>query len=238
MYDLHISCDQTDEIKGFIEIAEELGINGLVFTPKFSSLKNLEDFYEHIDELKEKTEIDIVKGVEIKAKSVKDLKKKIYKVRERATVVVVLGGDYKINRVSCEDSRVDVLSHPEYKRSDSGLDHVLAKKASENNVHIEINFRDILQTYGKVRSHVFAHIKKNLELAKKYEAPLVICSGARDKYELRGQKELSALLELFDLSKEESKRITQNVPRKLVEKNRKKVSGKIEFKGTEKIEEE
>ncbi|MFB6076279.1 MAG: ribonuclease P protein component 3 [Candidatus Aenigmatarchaeota archaeon] len=235
MYDLHISCDQTDEIKGFIEIAEYLGINGLVFTPRFSSVKELKNFYNYIDEIKEQTEIDIIKGVEIEAKSVKDLKKKIYKVREKATLVVVMGGDYTINRVSCEDSRVDILSHPEYKRSDSGLDHVLAKKASENDVHIEINFRDILQTYGKVRSHVLSHIDKNIELAKKYEAPFVICSGAKDRYELRGQKELSALLELFNLSREESKKITQKIPRKLVEKNRKKISGKIEFEGIEKI---
>lgn len=236
MYDLHVSCGQKEELKEFVEIAENLGIEGIVLNPKFDSKKDLEKFYKEIDDIQDETDVDLIKGVEIDAESVKDLKDKIYKAREIATIVVVLGGEYKINRTSCEDSRVDILSRPEYKRSDSGLDHVLTRKAGENDIYIEINFREILQTYGKIRSHVFSHMGRNIKLAKKYEAPFLICSGAKDKYELRGEKELAALLELFGLKREETKKITEKTPKELLKKNKKKISNEIEFEGVEKIE--
>lgn len=235
MYDLHVSCDQREELKGFIEIAEDLGLDGIAITPRSGSKENLKKFYGKIDDLQDETPVDLIKGVEIDPGSVKDLKNKIYKTREIATILVVLGGNYKINRVSSKDSRVDILSHPEYKRSDSGLDHVLAKKANENDVYIEINFREILQTYGKVRSHILSHLGKNIELSKKYDAPFLICSGARDKYELRGGKELAAILELFDLKREETKKITQKIPKNLLEKNKNKISDDIDFEGVEKL---
>lgn len=235
MYDLHV-CPAKDKLKDFIEMAGKLGLKGIAFTPKFENKEELESSFKKLEELEENTDLDVIKGVEIETNNVKNLKKQIYKVREMSEIIVIKGGNYKINRVACEDSRVDILAHPEYKRSDSGLDDVLAKNASENEVYIEINFHEILTTYGKVRAHVLSHIQKNVKLAEKFDSPLIICSGAKDEYELRGLKEFSAVLELVGLNRKRSKNIVENVPKNIVEKNRKKLSGKVKFEGVEEVE--
>lgn len=230
-YDLHVHPEES-EIQEMINIAKKLEFKGLAFTPYFKDKKSLKGFYEKFEQCDSKG-LDLVKGVEIKAENVKSLKKEIYKVRTLATVVVVRGEDYKINRVSCEDSRVDILAHPEYKRSDSGLDHTLAENASKNNVSIEINLHELLETYRKIRSHVLSHLKRNIKLAKKYQTPLIITSGARNKYELRSPRELSAILQLLGFELEKSKEIVEKRGEEIVRRNRKKLSGEIKFEGVE-----
>jgi ribonuclease P/MRP protein subunit RPP1 len=123
-----------------------------------------------------------------------ELKRKIGKNRKEADIIVFKGGDEKLNRKAVEDSRVDILLHPEKSRKDSGFNHVLAKEASKNNVAVGFDFR-MLDASDKTRSHIFRHWQKNLMLCEKYDAPYIITTSAEEKYDLRAPRDLASVID-------------------------------------------
>lgn len=122
-----------------------------------------------------------------------ELKRKINQKREKADVLVFKGGDENLNRKAAGDTRVDILLHPEKNRKDSGINHVIAKEAAENNVAIGLDFKQ-LNTSKKIRSHILNHWRRNLMLCEKYNAPYLITTRAGSKYELRSPKDLKSIV--------------------------------------------
>jgi len=124
-----------------------------------------------------------------------ELKRSIDSKRSNANVLVFEGGDEELNRKVVEDSRIDILLHPEKGRKDSGINHVVAEKAAENCVAIGFDLKQLLDQEGKYRSFVLKHWRRNLKLCEKFDTPYVITSGARDKYELRAPRDLSSIID-------------------------------------------
>ena len=87
--------------------------------------------------VKTKTTVEILQGVEIKAKNPDELRRMVDRFRDMADIIIVAGGELDINRAACENPKVDILSTPEKQRRDSGIDHVMAKLAAENKVAID-----------------------------------------------------------------------------------------------------
>lgn len=122
-----------------------------------------------------------------------ELKRKIRDSRENADVLVFRGGDEELNRKAAGDTRVDVLLHPERGRKDSGVNHVIAEEASENNVAIGFDLQQ-LKCGKKQQSHVLKHWHRNLMLCNKFETPFIITTGARQKYDLRAPRDLASII--------------------------------------------
>ncbi|MFB6208449.1 MAG: RNase P subunit p30 family protein [Candidatus Nanohaloarchaea archaeon] len=123
-----------------------------------------------------------------------ELKQKIKQERGKADVLVFRGGDEELNRKAASDPRVDVLLHPERGRKDSGMNHVVAKEAAENNVAIGFDFSRLLAD-DKTKTHVLAHWRRNLKLCEKYGVEYIITTGAREKYGLRAPRDLAAVID-------------------------------------------
>ena len=51
-----------------------------------------------------------------------------------------------------ENPKIDVLSRPYLQRYDSGLNHVLAREAFNNNVAVELVFHDVLKSYLSLKN--------------------------------------------------------------------------------------
>lgn len=124
-----------------------------------------------------------------------ELKRKIGGNRDKADVLIFKGGDEKLNRKACEDSRIDILLHPEKGRKDSGFNQVTAKEASENNVAVGLDFSMINAASNKTRSHLLRHWQRNLMLCEKYDAPYIITSSAETKYDLRAPRDLASIID-------------------------------------------
>lgn len=122
-----------------------------------------------------------------------ELKKKIKDNRKKADLLIFKGGNVELNRKAAEDSRVDILLHPEKGRKDSGIDHVIAEEASENNVALGFDLQE-LKDDKKKQTHKLKSWRKNLRLCEKYGTPFVITSGAKEKYDLKAPRELAAIL--------------------------------------------
>ena len=176
--------------------AKRLGYNGIAI---IQSSKN----YNKPDDINPQDDFNIWNGVEIYAKNPDDLRKKVQKFRERSDVVIINGGDIKINRAACEDPRVDILAHPYKNRRDSGINHVLAKKASENNVAIELSINPMIKTRLSLRAKILSQFRQILKLQRKFKFPLIITSNAYSIYDLRTPEDIIAFAGCLEMTHEE-----------------------------------
>jgi ribonuclease P/MRP protein subunit RPP1 len=164
-------------------------------------------------------DFQIVPGVEIDPKNGEDLRKKINNFRKKSDLLMIKGGDLKINRSSCENSKVDILSRPYYRRRDCGINHVLAKEAAKNSVAIELNISDILRSQNALRSKLLGHFREIVKLQKKFSFPVLLTSGAVTNYDLRRPRDLVALSKCFGMDHEDAISALSQIPWLILEFN-------------------
>ena len=113
--------------------------------------------------------------------------------RPAAPVGALVGGDDALNRFAVEEPRVDVLARP----MDGGGDfnHVLAKAARDNDVHVEFDLGPLLRATGGKRVRALADLRKLREIVTYYDAPHVVSANARSHLGLRAPRELVAAAE-------------------------------------------
>ncbi|WP_321421071.1 ribonuclease P protein component 3 [uncultured Methanobacterium sp.] len=186
---------------------------------KPETLKNLRKSISDLNADKD-DHISIQICVEIEAKNQEDLKKQVQKFRKKADVILVHGGDLKINRAATEDPRVDILSHPYRSRFDSGINHVLAVKAAENSVAIEINLKYFLLTRPNQQYRVLNQFRQIMKLHRKYEVPVIITSDTSSFYGLRNPRDIVALAACFGMTKDEAFNALSKTPQEIIYRNK------------------
>jgi ribonuclease P/MRP protein subunit RPP1 len=229
-YDLHVHTalsigeNTVDEV---VEMAKRLGLSGLGIVRYYTG---------RVEKIPERKDIDLVSAMIIKPDNGEELDALAKKIRNKVEILMVHGGSYDINRAACENSMIDILCHPELGRRDSGLDHICVKSAQENNVAIEINFREILESYKRQRVYILSSMMKNIKLCNKYNAHAVTTSGAVTKWGLRSGRELAAITNLFGLDLGKAIASVSTIPTEIVTKNREKLANK-RWEGVNVIEE-
>ncbi len=228
-FNIHAYPESSTPIYQFIEVAKRYGYTGIAIT-NHSNHQNITegdmdkgigigiDAGSKIDDL---GDFKVFLGVEI-ISDVSGLKDTIRRYRKKVNVLCVHGGDERINRIACEDPRVDVLSHPECPDK-CGLNHVLARSAAKNNVAIGFDLGSIIQRRSGSRSRMLSSMGKNLELVRKYNVAAVITSNAHSIYELHASRDMMALAGLFGMTKEEAFSGLSTTPRAIIERNKKNI---------------
>ena len=141
--------------------------------------------------------IDVVRGIEIRSDDPGQASGLVGNYRSKRTIVCVHGGS--LNRFAVEQPAVDVLAHP----MDGGdINHVLAKTAAENGVHLEFNLARVLRAEGGERVGAIKGLRKLRELVEKYDAPYVVSADARSHLQLRAPRELVAVGETVGFERE------------------------------------
>ena len=217
-FDLNVKSRDFEEIT---KRAEKLGLAGICLVA--SSKENLEEYHKKIEEIKKIAKLEIIKGIlidEDKEKIVKIAKKN----RRDFELILVKGGNYEINRIACSSRYVDILSTPGAGRKDCGIDHICCKDAKENEVLIELNFRELLKAKGMDRVRELHKMKEIVRLCKRFNTNFIVNSGAENIYELRGGRELAALSYSLGATLEEALLANSEVPLRLIQKNREKIS--------------
>ena len=218
-YDLHVHTNLSVGESPPAEIcdfARKLGFSGIGIVNFLSG-----DMVWPISE-----ELDIANVIAIKTNNTEEFDRLVRKARNHCEILMVYGGDYEINRLACENSYVDILSRPEFGRRDSGLDHICIKAAQENNVAIEINFREVLDSYKKRRVYTLSAMRENIRLCKKYGTSIITTSGACSKWGLRSGRELAAIANILGLELGEAISTVTNIPETIVKTNREKLADK------------
>ena len=140
------------------------------------------------------------KSLIINTESRPELMSKISRLHSKNLPVIVLGSTDEINRAALEDKRVDMLLSPEEKKKkdfmhfrNSGLNHILCRFASQNNIKIGISFSSLARNSGKELSLRLGRIMQNIMICRKYRTKLVIASFAESPEHLASPYELKSL---------------------------------------------
>lgn len=211
-FDLNVHAyPETDvPVEELLRVAKRYGYAGIAIT-------------NHDEIMKENlVPNSIFRGVEIRANSFSELKRKIKHHRGKVSLLAVHGGNAKINRAALEDSRVDILAHPCGEKGEGELNHVLVRYAAENGVAIDFNLNAIIQSRRGDRARILLKMRENLKLVRKYKAPMILTSNARSIYDLRAPREMIALAALFGMRKEEATSALSDIPKGVIEKKWKK----------------
>ena len=211
-FDLHFHGDEE-----LIKEAERLGYDGVGLTRYYEDFNS--EFLRQFDILEANSNIILKKCIEISCKHPEDLRKKVQKSRKKADILIVRGGDLKVNRAACEDQRVDILSQPYRSRRDCGINHILARKAAENSVAIEINLKALLKTNLRYRYRILSQFRHIIELQRKFKFPIIITSSANTKYDLITPQDITALSKCFQMSFKESFDAISKIPQYIIKTN-------------------
>lgn len=223
-YDLHAHLDSPDALK----IMERLGWSGVCLAHDFQNRGILKDFKTKVDELRKEAKLGLYVGAEV---SGSDIAKKARDALEYADIILVHGGldsaetKNEANRAAAESYEVDVLCHPErfptpdlIDQRSAGIDDVTAKLMSEHHIALELNFNNLLNSYGVRRSQILGRMRQNITLARKYKASVIIAGGAHSIHGLRAPRELIALGVMLGLPEEEAKAAVSKNPQSIIRK--------------------
>jgi ribonuclease P/MRP protein subunit RPP1 len=215
-YDFHIHSEFSEGESSIEEIAKRaksLDYKGICFTTYLDNKSKIKKIREITSRTSKKIGISIFIGFQ--ARNVSELERLI-RLRREYDVLLVKGSDLLLNRKAVETKEVDILTHPEYNRKDSGFNHVMAELAAENNVAIEVNFREILNSSKNTRANIMHRIKNNVKLCKKYKAPVIISSGAVTHWQLKDPKILISMGCLLGLELKEAKKAISEIPENII----------------------
>lgn len=187
-------CDST--VARMALTASEYGYDGIVIRNHGDSLPDYD-----AEAIRSAYDIDVVSGVEVRATDPAQASGFVGNHRPDAAVVAVHGGSVAMNRFAVERPAVDVLAHPMC--DDGDFNHVLAKAAVENNVHVEFSFRSTLDSSGGHRVRHLQSLRKLRELVDNYDVPFVVSVDPASHLELRAPRELFALGETIGFSREQ-----------------------------------
>lgn len=193
MYEgVHAYPDGEATVARLAETAARYGYDGLVVrnhgdTPAEYDPEAVADEYG----------VDVVAGIEIRSADASRASGLIGNYRSKRDVVCVHGGD--LNRFAVEQAKVDVLAHP---MEAGDVNHVLARVAAENGVHLEFNFGDVLRAEGGPRVQAIRGLRKLRELVDQYDVPYVVSADPSSHLQLRAPRELAAVGELVGFDRE------------------------------------
>jgi len=197
-----------------VEFIDRLGINGICLAD--FSQKTINDFAKLKDELGNYN-AEIFSRADFSTKSTISLKQALGRIRGNIDVVGVEYPNRNALSFAARDSRVDiVVINPENAKM---FRRTAAKLAAKNNTAVEISLRWIISTHGFLRINILGKFRKVVEETVSANAPLLLSSGAINKYQLRAPRELIALAKLLDIDETEAKEALSDVPKQIIDRN-------------------
>ena len=159
----------------FIEMAERLGISGLILV-----YKNKNEFYN------KKTKIPTENALLVEPKDVR-------KVHDSKALAICTASREALERGAdiVYGFELQEVRDPTHFRA-SGLNQVLCKIATNKKVKIGFSFASILGTMGQKRSILLGRIMQNIIFCRKFKTPMRIASFATEPYQMRAEAEMAA----------------------------------------------
>jgi len=221
--DLHLclSLKNLDQAEGMIVKSSELGYRlvGIPLPPSAT-----QDEISLLQKICKDAKIDFVLRVDFAPKTPGELLHDLRRFRRRFEVVSVTCTSKRVARQAAKDRRVDLLSFPAtdiYKRFFDRAEAELASKALSG---LEIEMAPLLSLSGSSRIRLLSRLRREIAIAKRFNVPVVVSSGATNEYLMRSPHDYAALATLFDMPLPYALRALSEDPLAIIERNREKLS--------------
>ncbi|MEM5815293.1 MAG: RNase P subunit p30 family protein [Candidatus Aenigmatarchaeota archaeon] len=235
-YDLHIHSTFSggeSKLEDIVRTAKDLGYKGICFVSYILKKEEENFLLLEIKRISSQYNFEIFFGYEATTK--KELKILLNR-RKELDLILGRGGELNLNRIFLETKGVDVLTHPSFQRKDCGINHVSARYAKENEIAIEINFREVLNSEKRERAQVMKNHKEIIKLYKKFKFPLITSSGALSHWQIKDPKILISYLVSLGLEIYEAKKALKDYPKKIIERSKEWKSEKWIMRGVKSVD--
>ena len=124
---------------------------------------------------------------------INEARKQIQKIKqsEEQELVLVRAQNDEFNRKILENPDVDILVGPELhdrkdrlKQRDSGLNEVLCKLATKNNIKIVISIQEIIKLPPKQKAIALSRVIQNIKLCKRTKTPIILYPNGFEKQDI------------------------------------------------------
>lgn len=220
----------SENLVEILKTLEELEFQKVIIAEELNKIKNVEEFDKKIKEIN--TDLEVYSAIIFT-----DFRKLVnveINFRKKFDLLLVKGGDLKMNREAVQNPFCDFLVNPFENREDSGINHIFAKKAFQNDVGMVINIKSIKSKNAYEENKNLAKILEIAKLCRKYKVPFLFASFAEDKYELKDYKFFEALEYVLGFEEKEIKENWKRVM-KILEESKKRRSDKWIMPGVELI---
>ena len=184
--------DGNSTVARFAAAADRFGFDGLV-------VRNHHDRRPPsiTPDSRERSSTRVIPAIELHGESPAAMSGGVVEFRDTVPIVCLHGGTDRRNRFAVEQDRIDVLAHP---FSEGGtINHILARSAAENAVHIEFNLRPVFRARGGRRVEAIRKLRTLHDVIRQYDAPYVVSSIPRDHLELRTPRACTALGSVLEI---------------------------------------
>jgi ribonuclease P/MRP protein subunit RPP1 len=224
----------TSTLSEIVEIAQRLGLQN-IYLSDFGVIDS-----SQIDFLLEECKtfsLNIYSRANIVPKTPRELGQKLKHIRKKVDLVAVECSTEKVCRFASTNSSVDILTLSPTIKTPMFTD-LVARNCAKNEMALEITLNPFIRYYGKVRAKLLRMWGKILSVALRNEVMFVIGTGAFNKFELRGPREMLLLAKLIGLPQELAKQSLLKTPFKLMERRILERNGKLIMPGVRIIDEE
>ncbi|MEM1540200.1 MAG: RNase P subunit p30 family protein [Candidatus Bathyarchaeia archaeon] len=223
--DLHLQLNLSDveQTKRMIAKASELGYR-LIALPVPPSPSLAEKYVQQLRSICQERVIDYASRLDLKPQTPKELLQLLRRFRRKYEIIAVMCESKTVARQAAKDHRVDLLNFPSTDPRRRFFDRAEAELASNSQASLEIDIKPLLILKGPARIRLLSTLRRETAIAKDFQVPVVISSGATSELLMRKPLEMAALAALFDLDKPSALDAVSKNPLAIVKRNREKLS--------------
>jgi ribonuclease P/MRP protein subunit RPP1 len=167
--------------------------------------------------------LDTAIRVNLSPSNSNDLLKDLRKVRRKFEIVGIRCATKDIARQAAKDRRVDLLQFSLTNLRKRFFDKQEAQLSSQALSSLEIELAPILQLTSFSRIRLLSILRKEVDIAKKANVPIIFSSGASDENFMRNPYDYSALAILFDLDLGSALKSFSDNALQIIKRNREKL---------------
>ena len=218
---LRPSINDPDQVERMVRKSSELGY-GLVGIPLPPNVTR--DKVDQLQRICSDAKIDFVARVDFTPKTPGELLRNLRRFRRRFEIVSVTCTSKGVARQAAKDRRVDLLLFPAIDLRKRFFDHAEAELASKALSCLEIEMAPLLSLSSFSRIRLLSRLRREVAIAKRFNVPVAISSGATKEHLMRRPHDYAALATLFDMPTPYALRALSEDPLAIVERNKEKLS--------------
>jgi ribonuclease P/MRP protein subunit RPP1 len=220
--DLHLqpNLDNKEGLEKIIYKTSDLGYNliGVSLPSKARQAK-----IDFLQKTCRNLDVDLAKRVDLAPKSARELLKSLRQFRRKFELVAVRCFSKSVARQAAKDHRVDLLVFPSTNPRERFFDRAEANLASQGVAALEIDMVLLLDSSGFSRARFLSCLRREVEIAEKFDVPVVICSGAAVDFQLRGPRDFVSLATLFGMDNVAALKAVSVAPLAIIRRSRRKL---------------